>query len=91
MQIKDELDFVYGDSAPSITTLKFWTAEFKRGCKSMGDDERSGRPKIAITDENIAKIHQMVLDHRRIKVRDSRGYEHVKRTCLSHIKSRCRN
>ncbi|GFW45569.1 histone-lysine N-methyltransferase SETMAR [Trichonephila clavipes] len=29
----------------------------------------------------------MVLDDRRIKVRNSRGYEHVKRTCLSHIKS----
>ena len=53
----------------------------------MGDDERSGRPKTATTDENIVKVHQMVLDDHRIKVRDSRGYKHVKRTCLSHIKS----
>ena len=57
-QIKDELDSVYGDSAPSFTTVK---------------------------------VHEMVLDDRRIKVRDSRGYEHVKRTCLSHIKSTFRH
>ena len=67
-QIKDELDSVYGDSAPSFTTVKFWAAEFKCGRKNSGDDERSGRPKTATTDENIAKVHQMALDDRRIKV-----------------------
>ncbi|XP_018353526.1 PREDICTED: putative uncharacterized protein FLJ37770 [Trachymyrmex septentrionalis] len=67
-QIKDELDSVYGDSAPSFTTVKFWAAEFKRGRKSLGDDERSGRPKTATADENIAKVHQIVLDDRRIKI-----------------------
>ena len=30
-QIKVELDTVYGDNAPSFTTVKFWAAEFKRG------------------------------------------------------------
>ena len=38
--------------------------------------------------------HQMVLGDRRIKVRkiaEDRGYEHVKRTCLSHIKSTFRH
>jgi histone-lysine N-methyltransferase SETMAR len=65
-QIKDELDSVYGDSALSFTTLEFWAAEFKRGRQSLGDDERSGRPKTATTDENIAKVHQMLLDDRRV-------------------------
>ncbi|GFX43007.1 histone-lysine N-methyltransferase SETMAR [Trichonephila clavipes] len=46
-------------------------AEFKRGRKSLGGDERSGRPNNATTDENIAKVHQMVLDDRRIKVREA--------------------
>ena len=36
----------------------------------MGDDEHSRRPKTATTDEIIAKVHQMVLDDRRIKVRE---------------------
>ncbi|GFW76988.1 mariner Mos1 transposase [Trichonephila clavipes] len=78
------LDSVYGDSAPSLTTVKFGAAEFKRGHKSLGDYERSVHPNTATTDENIAKVHQMVLVDRRIKVRDSRGYEHVKK-CVCHI------
>ena len=68
-QIKDELNSVYGDSVPTFTAMKFWAAEFKCGRKSLGDDERSVRPKTAATDEYIAKVHQMVLDDRRIKVR----------------------
>ncbi|GFU64793.1 histone-lysine N-methyltransferase SETMAR [Trichonephila clavipes] len=60
-QIKDELDSVYGDSVPSFTTVKIWTAKFKRVRKSLGDDERSGRSNTATTDENITKVQQMVL------------------------------
>ncbi|GFT93222.1 histone-lysine N-methyltransferase SETMAR, partial [Trichonephila clavipes] len=69
-QIKDELDSVYGDSASSFTTVKFRIAELKRDCTSLGDDEHSGRPNAAITDENIAKVHQLVLEDHRIKVRE---------------------
>ncbi|GFV40708.1 histone-lysine N-methyltransferase SETMAR [Trichonephila clavipes] len=89
--IKDVLDSVYGDSAASFTAVKFWAAVLKRGRKSLGDDERSGRPNTATTDENIAKFYQIVLDDHRIKVRDSRDYEHVKRTYLPHIKSTFRH
>ena len=64
MQIKDELDSVYEDSASSFTTVTFWAAELKRGRKSLEDDGRSGRPKTATTDENIGEVHQMVLDDR---------------------------
>ncbi|GFW41620.1 HTH_48 domain-containing protein [Trichonephila clavipes] len=71
-QIKDEMDSVYGGFAPSFTTVKFWVAEFKCGRKSLGDDERSGRPNTTTTDGNIAKVHQMVLDDHRIKVREQR-------------------
>ncbi|GFW79331.1 HTH_48 domain-containing protein [Trichonephila clavipes] len=66
-QIKDELDSVFGDSSLSFTTVKVRGAEFKRGLKSLRDDERLGRLNTATTDENVAKIHQMVLDDHRIK------------------------
>lgn len=84
-QIKHELDSVYGDSAPSFTTVKFWAAEFKRGRKSLGDDERSGRPKTATTDDNIAKVHQMVLDDRRIKVREIAEVMNISKERVCHI------
>ena len=90
-QIKHELDFVYGDSAPSFTTVKFWAVDFKRGHKILENYERSGCPKIVTTDENITQVHQMVLYDHRIKERESRGYEHVKITYLSHIKSTFRH
>ncbi|GFT73373.1 hypothetical protein NPIL_684851 [Nephila pilipes] len=53
-KIKDELD-----SAPSFTAVKFRAAEFKSGLTSLGDEECSGRPKTATTDDNFAKFHQM--------------------------------
>ena len=84
-QIKVELDTVYGDNAPSFTTVKFWAAEFKRGRKSLGDDERSGRPKTATADDNIAKFHQMVLDDRRIKVREIAEVMKMSKERVCHI------
>ncbi|XP_030760797.1 protein GVQW3-like [Sitophilus oryzae] len=84
-QIKHELDSMYGDSAPSFTTVKFWAAEFKRDRKSLGDDERSGRPKTATTDDNIAKVHQMVLDDRRIKVREITEIMNISKERVCHI------
>ena len=56
-QIKDKLDFAYGNSAPSFITVKFWAAEFKRGRKSLGDYERMGRPKTATVSQNDARWH----------------------------------
>ncbi|XP_065647154.1 protein GVQW3-like [Hydra vulgaris] len=84
-QIKDEMVFVYGDSAPSFTTVKFWAAEFKCGRQSLGDDEHSGRPKPTTTDENIAKVHQMVLGNLRIKVREIAEVMNISKECVCHI------
>ncbi|GFY28557.1 histone-lysine N-methyltransferase SETMAR [Trichonephila clavipes] len=71
---------MYGDSAPSFTTMKVWAFEFKRGRKSLGGDERSGRPDIATTDENIAKVHQIVLDDHRIKAEVVEKRPHLQKT-----------
>lgn len=47
-----------------------YAAEFKRGRTSLDDDERLKRLKTAITDDDIEKVHQMVLNDNRIKVRE---------------------
>jgi len=62
---------VYGDSYPSFSTIKKWAAEFKRGRTSLEDDPREGRPKSATTPEIIEQVHDMVLDCRRVKVRET--------------------
>src|SRR5436190_23298789 len=84
-QIKAELDAVYGDSAPSFATVKRWVAEFKRGRTSLADDERSGRPTTATTIDNIEEIHQMVMDNRRIKVREIAEAIGISKERVCHI------
>lgn len=69
-KIKNVLDFTLEDSAPSFSTVKKWAAEFKRGRSSIFDDKRSGRPKTATTEEIIKKIHNVVLNDRRLKLRE---------------------
>jgi transposase len=61
---------VYRGSSPSFSTIKKCPAEFKRGRTSLEDDPREGHPKSATTSEIIEHVHDMVLDDRRMKVRE---------------------
>ena len=45
--------------------MKKWAAEFKHGRESTEDDERSGCPKDATTDENVEIVHNLVMCDRR--------------------------
>lgn len=42
-------------------------AKFRTGHMSTEDDERSGRPKEAVKDENIKKIQKMILEDRNLR------------------------
>ncbi|XP_037942754.1 uncharacterized protein LOC119676163, partial [Teleopsis dalmanni] len=69
-ETKKRLDKYYRDSAPSISMVKKWFTEFRCGRTSTSDAERLGCPKEAITSEIVDKIHEMILDDRRMKVRE---------------------
>ncbi|GBP32815.1 Histone-lysine N-methyltransferase SETMAR [Eumeta japonica] len=69
-ETKEKLDKYYGDSAPSISMVKKWFTEFYCGRTSTSDAEHSGRPKEVITPQIVDKIHEMILDDRRMKVRE---------------------
>ena len=69
-EIHADFQNTLGDSAPSFSTVAKWTSEFKFGRESLDDDPRSGRPKSATTPEFIAKVHKMVMEDRRLKVRE---------------------
>jgi hypothetical protein len=45
-----------GDNAMSQSKTFLWCKRFKDGRTSVDDDERSGRPSISTTPENIAKV-----------------------------------
>lgn len=83
-QIKAELDAVYGDFASSFAIVKRWAAKFKRDRTSLVDDERSGRPTATTTD-NIEKVHQMILDDRRVKIREIAEAVGISKESVCHI------
>ncbi|GFV38897.1 mariner transposase [Trichonephila clavipes] len=66
--IKAELDSTLDESAFSITAVKYWIAEFKRGRTSCQDEHRNDLPNEVTTPEMVKKIHKAVLDDRRLKV-----------------------
>jgi hypothetical protein len=61
---------VYGDSFPSFSTIKKWTAEFKCGRTILEDDPCERRPKSATTPKIIEQVHDMVLNDRQMKVHE---------------------
>ena len=87
--IHQRLINVYGDLAPSKTTVKKWAAEFKRGRESIEDDPRSGRPVEVTTPENCAAVERMVMNDRRLKVdqiAESLGISHGSVETILHEK-----
>jgi hypothetical protein len=57
VKVKTCLDKHYLDSAPEESTVEKWFSKLKRGEMCIEGDARSGRPKEAVSDENI-KIPQ---------------------------------
>lgn len=68
--IKNELDSVHGTNAPTLQTIYNWLNEFKRGRSSTSDAPRSGRPIEVTTEDVVEEVHNIVLDDRRVKVRE---------------------
>ena len=61
-EIHDRLRAVYGDSAPSYSTVTRWSNEFQCGRESLEDDLRSGRPSDAVNPSVIAAVKKLIRD-----------------------------
>jgi len=71
---------VYGDNSMKKTAVYKWVKRFSEGRESVTDEERSGRPATSRTEENIAKICQIVRENRRRDCQEhSRASEHRQR------------
>ena len=60
---------VYEDNAMKKTAVYKWVKRFSEGRENVTDKERSGQPATSRTEENIAKICQIVRENRRLTVR----------------------
>jgi hypothetical protein len=58
-----------GKSGSEIREMFKWVTRFSDGRESVTDEENSGRPATSRTEENIAKVRQIVHENRRLTVR----------------------
>ena len=65
-QSHEKLVKVLGDMAPSRTTVFNWFAEFNRGRRSLKDEDRTGRPISATSEENVSKVRELVENDRKV-------------------------
>ena len=67
---EEKLGNYYKESAPSHGMVHRWFTEFRCGRISTSDAERPSRPKEVTSQEMINKIDEIVLNDRRLKVRE---------------------
>jgi len=76
-EIHDRLCAVYGNCAPSYSTVIRWSNEFWCGRESLEDDPRFGRPSDAVNPSVIASVEKLIRDDRRIKVLEIARTVHI--------------
>ena len=64
------LKLVYGDAVVTIKAVYRWFERFRNGCKSVEDEERSGRPSTSKTQENVERVNEMIRSNRRYTIRE---------------------
>jgi len=60
----------FGNDTLKKTAVYEWHERFKNGRESVEDDERSGRPSTSKTDENINKVREMLINNRKLTIRE---------------------
>ena len=84
-EIKERLDAVYGDSSPSMATVKNWFNEFQCCHMSVFDEPRPGAPKMANMEDNVTKIHNLALADRQSIVRKIAETVGISKDHVGHI------
>ena len=64
------LTVAFGESTISRTQVQLWYNRLKKGRENVNDYVRPGCPSTSITDENIEAKKKIILDNRRITVRE---------------------
>src|SRR5215475_10286655 len=68
-EIHQMLQQVYGEGALKGRTAFKWVQRFREGREDPKDDSRSGRPSTSRGNENIDRVHSLVLSDRRMTIR----------------------
>jgi len=76
---------VYGDNAMKKTVVYKWVKRFSEGRESVTDEERSGWPATSRTEENIAKVCQIVRENCWLTVRSIAEQVNINRETVRKI------
>jgi len=76
---------VYGDNAVKKTAVHKWVKRFSEGRESVTDEEKLGRPATGRTEQNIAKVRQIVRKNRRLAVRSIAEQLNIDRETVREI------
>ena len=60
----------FGESTMSRTQVQLWYNCFKQGLEDVNLNAGSGRPSASATDENIEAVNEIILNNRRITIRE---------------------
>ena len=85
----EKLAKYYKEFAPSRGMVDKWFTEFRCGRISTSDAERPGRPKEVTSQNMIDKIHDIVLNDRRLKVREKNETVNISVRREWHILHEC--
>ena len=66
----DAVNSIFGDEAPSRSSVCRWYGEFNRDHSSHQGEFREGRPKSVIVPETIDAVRQLLLQDRYVTYRE---------------------
>ena len=70
VQAQQWLEKCYPECTPSATSICRWYADFQPGRTDRNDAERSGRPNEAVNPKNIKQVLKIMMNDRKLKVRE---------------------
>ena len=76
---------VYGDNAMKKTAVYKWVERFSEGRESVTDKERLGQPATSRTEQNNAKVHQIVCENHQLTVRSTAEQVNINRETVRKI------
>ncbi|XP_033254026.1 histone-lysine N-methyltransferase SETMAR-like [Drosophila miranda] len=79
----DELSSLYGEKAPSKTTVYRWFAKFNSGRSSVADEFREGRPNVV--SQNIDGVRELIVQDRHVTYREIEASLHISSTSIHSI------
>ncbi|KFD58179.1 hypothetical protein M514_00942 [Trichuris suis] len=88
-EIYRTLQNVFKEEELSYNCLKFWTTGSGRGRKFNNDEQRSGRPALAASKENVVSVEKIGLQNRGVSVAETMReakltYGTTERICFGH-------